>query len=202
MGAWLDYYRTHSGREFMDQHKMHYTDYASIQVMFTTLLSRKPLTYTNKHSWASLCSGLLEPPYTQRPTAGYYRVSPSSSLGGQKYCKNFLKPIILTQSSLLIRRAQHQSSWCGCWRSRGRRGCPQLFQGGRRQSWKTASKGATSPKFSKLLQIILRSFSTFQTCKMAALVKKAPALLNAARELAQPKLNTFLRYAKVNNALE
>ena len=37
---------------------------------------------------------------------------------------------------------------------------------------------------------------------MAALVKKAPALLNAARELAQPKLNTFLRYAKVNNALE
>ena len=50
VGAWLDYYRTHSGREFMDQHKMHYTDYASIQVMFTTLLSRRPLTYTNKHS--------------------------------------------------------------------------------------------------------------------------------------------------------
>jgi len=31
VGAWLDYYKTHSGREFMDQHKMHYTDYASIQ---------------------------------------------------------------------------------------------------------------------------------------------------------------------------
>ena len=33
---------------------------------------------------------------------------------------------------------------------------------------------------------------------MAALVKKAPALLAAAKELATPKLNTFLRYAKVN----
>ena len=32
VGAWMDYYRTHSGREFMDQFKMHYTDYASIQV--------------------------------------------------------------------------------------------------------------------------------------------------------------------------
>jgi len=32
---------------------------------------------------------------------------------------------------------------------------------------------------------------------MAALVKKAPALLAAAKELATPKLNTFLRYAKV-----
>merc|ERR1712071_158633 len=31
VGAWVDYYRTHSGREFMDQFKMHYTDHASIQ---------------------------------------------------------------------------------------------------------------------------------------------------------------------------
>jgi len=31
VGAWVDYYRTHSGREFMDQHKMTYTDHASIQ---------------------------------------------------------------------------------------------------------------------------------------------------------------------------
>ena len=35
---------------------------------------------------------------------------------------------------------------------------------------------------------------------MAALVKKAPALLAAAKELATPKLNTFLRYAKVGIA--
>ena len=52
------------------------------------------------HSWALLCSGLLEPSHTQRPTAGYYGVSPSSSLGGQKYCKNFLKPKFPIQSSL------------------------------------------------------------------------------------------------------
>ena len=38
--------------------------------------------------------------------------------------------------------------------------------------------------------------------KMAALVKKAPALFNAARELATPHLNTFLRYAKVSSLLE
>jgi len=35
---------------------------------------------------------------------------------------------------------------------------------------------------------------------MAALIKKAPALLNQARELATPKLNTFWRYAKVELA--
>jgi len=35
---------------------------------------------------------------------------------------------------------------------------------------------------------------------MAALVKKAPALLNAAMEIAKPQLNTFLRYAKVELA--
>jgi len=33
--------------------------------------------------------------------------------------------------------------------------------------------------------------------KMAALIKKAPALLNTAKELALPRLNTFWRYAKV-----
>ena len=38
--------------------------------------------------------------------------------------------------------------------------------------------------------------------KMAALVKKAPALFNAARELATPHMNTFLRYAKVTSLLE
>jgi len=32
---------------------------------------------------------------------------------------------------------------------------------------------------------------------MAALIKKAPALLNTAKELAMPKLNLFWRYAKV-----
>ena len=35
---------------------------------------------------------------------------------------------------------------------------------------------------------------------MAALVKKAPALFNAAMEIAKPQLNTFLRYAKVNQS--
>ena len=32
---------------------------------------------------------------------------------------------------------------------------------------------------------------------MASLIKKAPALLATAKELATPKLNTFWRYAKV-----
>ena len=32
---------------------------------------------------------------------------------------------------------------------------------------------------------------------MAALIKKAPVLVNTAMELAKPQLNTFLRYAKV-----
>ena len=32
---------------------------------------------------------------------------------------------------------------------------------------------------------------------MASLIKKAPALLAAAKEVATPKLNTFWRYAKV-----
>jgi len=35
---------------------------------------------------------------------------------------------------------------------------------------------------------------------MAALIKKAPALLNTAKELARPKLNVFMRYAKVELA--
>ena len=33
---------------------------------------------------------------------------------------------------------------------------------------------------------------------MAALIKKAPVLVNTALELAKPQLNTFLRYAKVH----
>jgi len=40
----------------------------------------------------------------------------------------------------------------------------------------------------------------FSTLKMAALIKKAPALLNTAKEVAMPKLNTFWRYAKVELA--
>jgi len=35
---------------------------------------------------------------------------------------------------------------------------------------------------------------------MAGLIKKAPALLNTAKELAMPRLNTFWRYAKVELA--
>merc|ERR1712059_19681 len=34
VGAWIDYYRTHSGREFMDQYKMTYSDHPSIQGMW------------------------------------------------------------------------------------------------------------------------------------------------------------------------
>ena len=150
-------------------------------------------------SAACLVSGLLESSHARRPTAGYYRVSPSSSLGGQEYCENF-KKLKLSWNHPCIRRAQPLSSWCGCWGSRSRRGCPQLFQVGRRLSWRTASKGATSPEFSKLWQII--NTDHFQRFEMAALVKKAPALLAAAKELATPKLNTFLRYAKVNVLLE
>ena len=62
-----------------------------------------------------------------------------------------------------------------------------------------SSKGEISPEF----LYGGRSgdnFQYFQTSKMAALVKKAPALLAAAKELATPKLNTFLRYAKVGIA--
>ena len=39
--------------------------------------------------------------------------------------------------------------------------------------------------------------NNFQTSIMAALIKKAPVLVNTALELAKPQLNTFLRYAKV-----
>ena len=35
---------------------------------------------------------------------------------------------------------------------------------------------------------------------MAALIKKAPALLATAKEVAVPKLNTFWRYAKVGDS--
>ena len=34
MAAWLDYYKNHSGREYSDQFKYHYTDHPSIQVKF------------------------------------------------------------------------------------------------------------------------------------------------------------------------
>ena len=108
-------------------------------------------------------------------------------------------PILISRKPGIL-RAQPLSSWFGCWGSRSRRGCPQLFQVGRRLSWRTASKGATSPEISKLWQII--NTDHFQRFEMAALVKKAPALLAAAKELATPKLNTFLRYAKVNVLLE
>merc|ERR1712037_807091 len=62
--------------------------------------------------------------------------------------------LILISQKPGILRAQPLSSWFGCWGSRSRRGCPQLFQLGRRLSWRTASKGATSPEISKLWQII------------------------------------------------
>ena len=43
-----------------------------------------------------------------------------------------------------------------------------------------------------------KQFLSFQTSIMAALIKKAPVLVNTALELAKPQLNTFLRYAKVH----
>merc|ERR1711864_68853 len=36
--------------------------------------------------------------------------------------------------------------------------------------------------------------------EMAALLKRAPVLLNSVMEVAKPRLNTFLRYAKVELA--
>jgi len=45
-----------------------------------------------------------------------------------------------------------------------------------------------------------KQFLSFQTSTMAALIKKAPVLVNTALEIAKPQLNTFLRYAKVELA--
>ena len=109
VGAWLDFYRTHSGREFMDQHKMHYTDYASIQVLDT--IYEHPICWLliciNTGTWlymkmdrlrsrsaACLVSGLLESSHARRPTASHRRVSSPSFVGGQKYCKNIERHLL------------------------------------------------------------------------------------------------------------
>merc|ERR1711874_299186 len=44
------------------------------------------------------------------------------------------------------------------------------------------------------------TFNSHHDLTMASLIKKAPALLATAREVATPKLNTFWRYAKVELA--
>ena len=135
------------------------------------------LTKSNTQSWTCPDSGLLEPSHTCRPTAGHYRVSTPSSFRSQEYCKNIMKYLvsaiilydILTKYHIhtkfkYIRKAQLLSSWYGCWKTRGRRGCLQLFPVGRRQNWREESRGATiSPEISISWKINNRSFSTFQT---------------------------------------
>ena len=62
---------------------------------------------------------------------------------------------------------------------------------------RVANKEATNPDSFVRTLLNEKQFSTFQTSIMAALIKKAPVLVNTALELAKPQLNTFLRYAKV-----
>merc|ERR1712013_261904 len=68
VGAWMDYYRTHSGREFMDQFKMHYTDYASIQ------------GYWNPHTHADPRIATAEFPHPQLSEAKNLESSASEQL--------------------------------------------------------------------------------------------------------------------------
>ena len=173
------------------------------------------LTKSNTQSWTCPDSGLLEPSHTCRPTAGHYRVSTPSSFRSQEYCKNIMKYLvsaiilydILTKYHIhikfkYIRKAQLLSSWYGCWKTRGRRGCLQLFLVARKQNWREESRGAIiSLEISIGGKSTIGRFQLFRLkIKMAALVKKAPALLNAAMEIAKPQLNTFLRYAKVKQS--
>merc|ERR1719400_2220880 len=85
----------------MDQHKMHYTDYASIQGYWN-----RTLTHMQTHGW---------------PLQSFHTLI-------------FQKPGIL--------KAQLLSSWYGCWKTRGRRGCLQLFLVARKQNWREESRGA------------------------------------------------------------
>ena len=67
----MDYYRTHSGREFMDQFKMHYTDYASIQVAQNPMKMKTSSTtiqfqgYWNPHTHADPRIATAEFPHPQ-----------------------------------------------------------------------------------------------------------------------------------------
>ena len=70
---------------------------------------------------------------------------------------------------------------------------------GRKPSWRVANKEATKLETNAIRFLPeCKQFLSFQTPIMAALIKKAPVLVNTALEIAKPQLNTFLRYAKVH----
>ena len=100
----MDYYRTHSGREFMDQFKMHYTDYASIQVaqnpmkMKTSSIITQFQGYWNPHTHADPRIATAEFPHPQLSEA-----------------KNLVSVMEIFQPfPFLLRKAQLQSNWSGC----------------------------------------------------------------------------------------
>ena len=104
VGAWMDYYRTHSGREFMDQFKMHYTDYASIQVarnpmkMKTSSIIIQFQGYWNPHTHADPRIATAEFPHPQLSEA-----------------KNLVSVMeIFLPFPFLLRKAQLQSNLSGC----------------------------------------------------------------------------------------
>ena len=68
---------------------------------------------------------------------------------------------------------------------------------GRKPSWRVASKETKLETNAIRFLPECKQLLSFQTSIMAALIKKAPVLVNTALELAKPQLNTFLRYAKV-----
>ena len=100
----MDYYRTHSGREFMDQFKMHYTDYASIQVVQNPMKMKTSITtiqfqgYWNPHTHADPRIATAEFPHPQLSEA-----------------KNLVSVMeILQPFPFLLRKAQLQSNLSGC----------------------------------------------------------------------------------------
>merc|ERR1712098_320838 len=122
VGVWLDYYRTHSGREFMDQHKMTYTDHASIQGYWHPYIHSDPSLATTKFPEPEL---------------------------------SFARNQETTATETLIEMFNEQLK---------------------------GEESADSPEEFKL-ESRKQGAPT-----MAALIKKAPALLNTAKELARPKL--------------
>ena len=112
VGAWMDYYRTHSGREFMDQFKMHYTDYASIQVaqnpmkMKTSSIIIQFQGYWNPHTHADPRIATAEFPHPQ--------LSEAKNL--VSVTEIFLVSVmeIFQPFPFLLRKAQLQSNWSCC----------------------------------------------------------------------------------------
>ena len=108
----MDYYRTHSGREFMDQFKMHYTDYASIQVaqnpmkMKTSSIITQFQGYWNPHTHADPRIATAEFPHPQ--------LSEAKNL--VSVTEIFLVSVmeIFQPFPFLLRKAQLQINLSGC----------------------------------------------------------------------------------------